>query len=121
MATSTTTCYLAGTFTNAYLTANGAKFNVGTGKDITVGQGARGRHLGNGNPGKSGDGRLILSGANNQGPGATNINGGLIQITSAAGLGTTDGNTVVASGTELVVNTTGLNVAEPSSTSCTSD
>jgi autotransporter-associated beta strand protein len=54
----------AGTFDNAYLTANGAKFNVGAGKDITIGQKLENAPAATGTLTKQGLGVLTLTGAN---------------------------------------------------------
>ena len=73
----------AGTFTNAFLTANGAKFNVGSGKDISIGQvlvdattpAAVGTLT------KDGVGILTLSGGNSY-SGTTKISAGALSVNS---------------------------------------
>jgi autotransporter-associated beta strand protein len=54
----------AGTFTNAYLTANGAKVNVDAGKDITIGQALENAPAAAGTLTKQGTGVLTLTGTN---------------------------------------------------------
>ena len=62
--TNSATYMPTGTFTSAFLTANGANFNVGTGKDITIGQVLENASGVAGTLTKSGLGVLTLSGAN---------------------------------------------------------
>jgi autotransporter-associated beta strand protein len=76
----TTNGYMpAGTFDNTYLTANGAKFNVGSGKDITIAQTFQDAPSATGTVTKSGLGKLTLSGANTY-KGNTTISGGTLAI-----------------------------------------
>ena len=74
-----TTYMQAGTFTNAYLTAKGANFNVGSGNDITIGQVLENASGAAGTLTKSGAGVLTLSG-NNTYTGATTINAGTLSV-----------------------------------------
>lgn len=105
----------AGTFTNAYLTANGAKFNVPSGRDITVAQvladavspAAAGTLT------KDGLGILTLSGANLF-TGLTSVNLGSVNLGHVDALGTTAAGTTVASGARVTFGalTTAATVAE---------
>ena len=72
------TNYLQG-LSAAYLTTNGANFNVGSGTNITVAQGLQNAASQAGVLRKSGAGVLTLSGFNTYG-GATMISGGTLQI-----------------------------------------
>ncbi len=69
----------AGTFTNAYLTANGANFNVGSGKDITIGQVLENAPAAAGTLTKSGVGTMTLSGTNTY-TGATTLSAGTLSV-----------------------------------------
>ena len=69
----------AGTFTNAYLTANGANFNVGSGKDITIGQVLQNAPAAAGTLTKSGVGTMTLSGTNTY-TGATTLSAGTLSV-----------------------------------------
>jgi autotransporter-associated beta strand protein len=85
------TTYLpAGTFNNAYLTANGAKFNVPSGKAITIGQALQDAvsPAAAGTITKSGVGALTLTGANTF-TGTTTINEGFLQLGNLSALGGT--------------------------------
>jgi fibronectin-binding autotransporter adhesin len=70
----------AGTFTQAYLTANGAKLNVATGKDITIGQVLENATSQTGTLTKSGLGTLTLSGATNTYTGMTSVTAGTLAL-----------------------------------------
>ncbi|QOV89751.1 autotransporter-associated beta strand repeat-containing protein [Humisphaera borealis] len=74
----------AGTFNNAYLTANGAKFNVGTGNDITIGQVLQDAvsPAAAGTLTKQGTGMLTLTGANTY-TGQTTITAGTLAVTGS--------------------------------------
>ena len=61
---------------------------------------------------KAGTGALTLSGASTY-TGVTNVNAGTLTIANATALGTTNGNTVVASGARVFVATANLAVTEP--------
>ena len=74
-----TTYMNAGTFTKAFLTDNGANFNVGTGKDITIGQALENASGAAGTLTKSGAGLLTLSG-NNTYTGATTLSAGTLSV-----------------------------------------
>lgn len=96
------TTYLpAGTFNNAYLTANGAKLNVPTGKGITIGQMLENAvsPAASGTLTKDGVGALILSGANTY-TGTTTINEGTLSLGNASALGGTSAVTM-ATGTVI--------------------
>ena len=100
----------AGTFTNAYLTANGANFNVGTGKDITIGQVLQDAvsPAAAGTLTKAGTGTLTLSGANTY-SGGTTVNQGTLTIDTGGTLGAGTGaltvnNNNTAAGTNAVLN-----------------
>ncbi|MDH4445243.1 MAG: autotransporter-associated beta strand repeat-containing protein, partial [Akkermansiaceae bacterium] len=81
-AAASTTYMPAGTFTNASLTANGANFNVMSGKDITIGQALQDASGAAGALTKIGNGNLTLSG-NNTYTGNTNVSGGTLRINGA--------------------------------------
>ena len=106
----------AGTFTNAYLTANGAKFDVPTGRDITVGQVLADAvsPAAVGTLTKSGVGGLTLSGTNLY-SGLTTVSAGTIGLGNVDALGTTAAGTTVASGARVTFGalTTASTVAEP--------
>jgi autotransporter-associated beta strand protein len=72
----------AGTFTSAFLTANGANFNVGSGKDITIGQVLENASGAAGTLTKSGVGLLTLLG-NNTYTGATTVSAGTLVVTNS--------------------------------------
>jgi fibronectin-binding autotransporter adhesin len=102
----------AGMFATASLTANGAKFNVPSGRDITVAQvlvdavspAAAGTLT------KSGTGSLTLSGANTY-SGGTTISGGIVSVTTNnSALGT--GSVNINGGLRLTV-AAGLDIANP--------
>ena len=77
----------AGTFDNAYLTANGVNFNVGRGNDITVGQVLQNAASQAGKLTKTGVGTLTLTGANTY-SGKTTINAGILNAGIAEVAGT---------------------------------
>jgi autotransporter-associated beta strand protein len=85
----------AGTFDNAYLTANGAKFNVPSGKSITIGQVLEDSvsPADTGTLTKDGGGMLTLAAANLY-SGITTINDGILQLSDVAALGNTSGITM---------------------------
>jgi autotransporter-associated beta strand protein len=88
------TSYLpAGTFDNAYLTTNGAKFNVPSGKNITIGQVLENAVSAAGSLTKDGTGVLTLSGANTF-TGTTTVNDGILQLADLAALGGSSGITM---------------------------
>jgi len=93
----------AGTFTSAFLTANGANFNVGSGKDITIGQVLENASGAAGTLTKSGAGVLTLSGANTY-TGLTTVSDGTLKLGSSTALGNTAGATAVGSGGLLDLN-----------------
>ena len=73
------------TFTNAYLTTNGANFNVATGKNITIGQLLQDAvsPAAAGTLTKSGAGTLTLTGVNSY-TGATTVLDGILSLSSPA-------------------------------------
>ncbi len=96
----------AGTFTNAYLTANGAKFNVPTGRDITVAQVLSNALSATGTLTKSGAGTLSLTGSNTF-AGATTISAGTLNVNSSSALGDASAtNTLVFNGGTLQAGAT---------------
>ena len=111
----TSATYLpAGTFTNAYLTANGANLNIPTGRDITITQMLADAPTFVGTLTKSGVGTLTLSAANTY-TGLTTVNAGTINLGNIDALGTTAAGTTVASGGRVTFGTltTASIVAEP--------
>ena len=86
----------AATFTNAWLTANGAKFNVDTAKDITIGQVLSNAPSETGTLTKSGLGTLTLTAPNTY-SGATTVSAGTLS------LGDGTANTSLADGSEVVI------------------
>ena len=71
-----------GTFTRAFLTANGANFDVGTGKDITIGQVLENASGAAGTLTKSGAGVLTLSGSNTY-TGVTTVSNGTLVVSNS--------------------------------------
>lgn len=69
-------------FANAYLTANGARFNVASGKDIIIAQVLKNATGMAGTLTKSGTGVLTCFGANTY-SGNTTVNGGTLSVTTA--------------------------------------
>ena len=92
---------------------SGAQVTLGTGGDLTVGDATNTTFAGviseTGNVTKQGSGRLTLSG-NNTYTGATNVNGGFLQISNAGALGDATGNTAVSTGGSLEL-TSGILIA----------
>ena len=86
-----------GSFTHAYLTANGVNFNVVSGKDITVAQVLENNPGAAGTLTKSGVGALTLSGSNAY-TGTTTLSGGALALGSSGAIGST-GNIVFSGGT----------------------
>jgi len=84
-AADSTTYMPDGTFTNAYLTTNGANFNVATGKNITIGQVLQDAvsPAAAGTLTKSGAGTLTLTGVNSY-TGATTVLDGILSLSSPA-------------------------------------
>jgi fibronectin-binding autotransporter adhesin len=93
-----------GTFTKAFLTANGANFNVGTGKDITIGQVLENASGASGTLTKSGAGLLTLLG-NNTYTGATIISAGTLLISGTGSINNTS-EILVSTGATLQYNST---------------
>lgn len=106
----------AGTFTDAYLTANGANFNVPAGRDITIAQVLEDAvsPAAVGTLTKSGVGVLTLSGANLY-TGVTTVSDGTINLGVVDALGTAAGGTTVAGGARVNFGAlaTASTVAEP--------
>jgi autotransporter-associated beta strand protein len=105
------TTYLAtGTFDNAYLTANGAKFNVPSGRNITIAQVLEDAVSAAGALTKDGTGILTLAGANSF-TGTTSINEGILQLGNLSALGGTGGITMT--GGNLRPTISSVTVAAP--------
>jgi autotransporter-associated beta strand protein len=102
-AADSTTYMPAGTFTNAYLTTNGANFNVGTGKNITIGQVLQDAvsPAAAGTLTKSGAGTLTLTGVNSY-TGATTVLDGTLTLSGNRTVNTTGGYTVAGVGTQTL-------------------
>ena len=109
--------YLNG-LTAAYLTTNGANFNVAGGKDITVAQALQNASGQAGTLRKTGNGMLTLSGANTY-SGATTISAGELRFSTAGsaataitvvGAGATNGVLVASAGGQWV-NTSDLTLS----------
>ena len=92
-----------GTFTNAYLTTNGANFNVATGKNITIGQLLQDAvsPAAAGTLTKSGAGTLTLTGVNSY-TGATTVLDGTLTLSGNRTVNTTGGYTVAGSGNQTL-------------------
>jgi autotransporter-associated beta strand protein len=114
-AAATTTYMPAGTFTNAYLTANGAKFTVPSGRDITIAQMLEDAvsPAAVGTLTKDDVGMLTLAGANTY-SGLSSVKAGTINLGNVAALGTTDAGTTVDAGGRVTFGslTTASTVAE---------
>ncbi len=106
----------AGTFNNAYLTANGAKFNVPTSKNITIAQVLENAvsPAAVGTLTKSGVGTLTLSSANTF-TGTTTLTEGSLLLGDVAALGSTSGVTM-ATGTTLRSTVSGVTISAPITT-----
>jgi autotransporter-associated beta strand protein len=98
--TNSTTYMPTGTFTRAFLTANGANFNVGSGKDITIGQVLENASGASGTLTKSGVGLLTLLG-NNTYTGATTVSTGTLLVNNGTGSATGTGTVAVVAGATL--------------------
>ena len=103
--------YLSG-LTHAYLTANGAIFNVASGKDITIGQVLANAPSQTGILTKIGNGTLTLTGANTF-TGNTIVSAGKLVVSSAQTSAT--GAASVADGATLGVTTSGSSQWSPTS------
>jgi autotransporter-associated beta strand protein len=114
-AAATTTYMPAGTFTNAYLTANGAKFTVPSGRDITIAQMLEDAvsPAAVGTLTKDDVGMLTLAGANTY-TGLSSVKAGTINLGNVAALGTADAGTTVDAGGRVTFGslTTASTVAE---------
>lgn len=98
----TSATYLpAGTFTNAYLTANGANLNIPSGRDITIAQVFGDAPTFAGTLKKSGVGVLTLSSANTY-TGTSLVSEGTLALGHVDGLGSTTAGTTVASGGRVI-------------------
>lgn len=91
------TSYLGG-MTNAYLTANGANFNIAATRDITISQVLENAAAQTGTLSKAGGGELTLTGANSY-SGTTTISAGTLQIGNGGTTGTLGGGSVTNNGT----------------------
>ncbi len=100
-AAASTTYLPAGTFNNAYLTANGANLNVPSGRDITIAQVLSDAPSFAGTLRKSGPGALTLSAANTY-TGTATVSEGTLALGSVDALGTTAAGTTVASGGRVI-------------------
>ena len=89
--------YMSG-LTNAYLTANGAVFNVGSGKNITIGQVLQDAPAAKGTLALIGAGVLTLTGSNTY-SGGTTVSGGTLQLGGNSALGAATGPLTVAAAT----------------------
>ena len=106
----------AGSFTHAYLTANGANFNVGSGKDITVAQVLENNPSATGTLTKSGAGTLTLGGTNIY-TGATKVTNGTLNIGGAGSINNSSGITIDGSAARFaqdssVAVTTGITLTQ---------
>ncbi len=100
----------SGSFTNAYLTANGAKLNVISGRDITIGQVLENANSQVGTLTKNGVGNLTLTGVNTY-TGETIINAGTLTINEGSIAGSSN---IVNSGTlAYVLSTNARTYANP--------
>ena len=102
--TNSTTYMPTGTFTRAFLTANGANFNVGSGKNITIGQVLENASGASGTLTKSGVGLLTLLG-NNTYSGSTIISAGTLLISGTGSINNTS-EILVSAGATLQYNST---------------
>jgi autotransporter-associated beta strand protein len=91
----------AGSFTHAYLTANGANFNVGSGKDITVDQVLENNPSATGTLTKSGAGALTLTGVNSY-TGVTSVSNGTLNVSGAGSINSSSGVTINGSAARFV-------------------
>ena len=91
----------AGSFTHAYLTTNGANFNVGSGKDVTVAQVLENNTGAVGTLTKTGAGVLTLSGANIYTGNTTVVSGTLIVSANSATTFADTATVSIASGAVL--------------------
>ncbi len=106
----------AGSFTRAYLTANGANFNVGSGKDITVAQVLENNAGATGTLTKSGVGMLTLSGTNIY-TGVTSVTNGSLNIGGAGSINSSSSIAINGSGAKLlqtssVAGTSGITLTQ---------
>ncbi|MEY3896365.1 MAG: hypothetical protein RLZZ214_1885 [Verrucomicrobiota bacterium] len=100
--TAASAAYMGG-LTNAFLTANGANFNVPTGKDITISQVFENAPSQTGTLTKAGSGKLTLTGLNTY-SGSTIVNAGTLAVNGTAipGKLVINGGKVEPTGTEVV-------------------
>ncbi len=99
------TSYMSG-LTHAYLTANGARFNVDTGKDITIAQVLENAPSEAGKLTKLGTGTLTLSGASSY-SGGTTINDGTVIATVQATPGSTSALGLALPASIITINSGG--------------
>ncbi len=96
-------------------TAAGTTINIEGASTLTINttsdQTIAGTISGSGNLAKNGTGRLTLAGDNSY-TGNTNVNAGILALQHNNALGTTDGNTIVETTGQVLIDGNGLNIGE---------